>query len=514
MARIPQRPIDNPSIPVGIGGQISPQFAASSVFQANRTLAALANQFGDIAERAQQAEENRVYHQTVTDLDRSWTEKWLKAQEKAPERPIGLASALRDEYDSDVEAAVQAAPSRIQDQLRARLSTKVNEYYSRAAAFEHTALIASDKRAVAEVGDTAAETVLRDPGQFDTQLTQFDAAVADAETVLPPAELVKVREAGHEKLAIAAIQGMASESAAEALGAVKAGAFDDYLEADQIGKLTGQLEAQVEREKSQSEAEGRARQADYRAQVRFDMAMEKERLHQARQETANGFLARLNDPTNEDGALTRQEVIASDLPAFGVGSKATFLDMLDQDPAATQKTDPAVYNDLFLRIQDGQITDEAELLPFVGQGLKPSDVRLLGQDIAAMNKPAETAEEEYQKATDDLLGDFLKAAKSQLDLTTLFGKDPKGSELFYRFNFIAKRRYDAAVKAGEDPLTLLDPTSKDYLGKLLSAPPFKRTPRDIMNSQLEALRGLSGTPDENARQPGESIDDFLERTGK
>jgi len=514
MARIPQRPIDNPQIPIGVGGQISPQFAASSVFQANRALLVLSEQFGDIAERAQQAEENRAFHQTIANLDRTWTDKWLKAQKEAPERPIGLASDLRADYENDVEAAVQAAPPRIQDQLRARLAGKVNDYYTRAAAFEHTTLIESDKRAVAAVGDTAAETVLRDPAQFDAQLTQFDAALADAATVLPPAELVKVREAGHEALAIAAVQGMASESAAEALGAVKAGAFDDYLSADQVGKLTGQLENQVERERRQAEEMARARQADYRAQVRFDMAMEEERLRGARQETANAFLARLNDPTNEAGALTRQEVIASDLPAFGVGSKDTFLDMLNRDPAATQKTDPAVYNDLFLRVQNGQITDETELLPFVGQGLKPSDVRTLGEDIARLNKPAETAEEEAQKSTEALFDAFLKSAKSRLDLTTLFGKDPEGSELFYRFNFLAKRRYEAMVKAGEDPLTLVDPSSKNYLGKLLEAPPFKRTPRDIMNSQLNALRGLSETTDENARKSDESIDDYLERMGK
>ena len=261
MGRIPTRPVSSGlTIEPRAVGLISPAAASVTILSADRALGRLGATFGNIGERARRADEKVAYHGAIADADNKWTEEFITAQKEAPERPAGMARDLKAAYDQDIEAAVQAAPERIQDQLRERLTVKSNGYYTRATAFEHTALVKSDVRMVDALSETFGETVAADPGKFDESMTQFRAALADMDTELLAGDLADLREDGEKKLAYAAINGLAMDSPREALAAVQDGAFDEFLDVDETQKAEKALREQVDIDDRRIKAEAKAMQ--------------------------------------------------------------------------------------------------------------------------------------------------------------------------------------------------------------------------------------------------------------
>ena len=116
----------------------------------------------------------------------------------------------------------------------------------------------------------------------------------------------------------------------------------------------------------------------------------------------------------------------------------------------------------------------------------------LSKELSAKNTPEGDSEGIMKK-------NFLATAKQEISGKdeTLGIKDPQGEENYQRFLTQALPAYDAAKAEGKSPADLLNPDSKDYIGK--SIPSFKRSLAEQM-ADMEKASGSITAPEVN--KPG------------
>lgn len=137
----------------------------------------------------------------------------------------------------------------------------------------------------------------------------------------------------------------------------------------------------------------------------------------------------------------------------------------------------------------GRITDPNQLFDQLGKdgGLTYAGVEKLRGEINLKATPEGSAEAEMKK-------DFLRNARGQITGSDegLHIKDPKGDELYLKFNAQALPAYDAGRKAGKSPAQLLDPDSPDYVGKIIKN--FKRPMDQWFNDTIHDAAPAGGKP--------------------
>lgn len=196
-----------------------------------------------------------------------------------------------------------------------------------------------------------------------------------------------------------------------------------------------------------------------------------------------------------DNSLTVRDIIDSNLPAVGDGSKEHFLNVLrtrSKEAAETPiRTTPSVMLDLFERIHlpDGdprKITDENQVTDsYLKKQLSFDDMGKLRKEIA----DSRTETGQRLSATRE---SFFKAVKPQLDKSTMFMVDPKGGEAMYRFQQYALEQEAQLRKEGktQEIYQLYNPNSPTYLGK--SLPAFQRSLEEQVRDMAGAVGGGQG----------------------
>lgn len=239
---------------------------------------------------------------------------------------------------------------------------------------------------------------------------------------------------------------------------------------------------------------------------------------EAQQKTQNDLLSAL-----VNGKLTTDQIMNSNLDAFGSGSKHQFISMLERGDAQDTKH-PVLYNELVKRIylpEDDQnrLADEKDIYAHISAGdLSAKEGHQLASQIQELRKPDDAEAKKYGKTAAKAWGDYAKLGREVLVKTNAMGMtDPNGANEFYNWQFRQKALWEKRIAEGKDPLDLLNPDSKDYLGT-----PKAKSPQQIMREQAERMRSApgvvdpatGGVPDEVKRKPGESIDDWKKRVGK
>ena len=135
-----------------------------------------------------------------------------------------------------------------------------------------------------------------------------------------------------------------------------------------------------------------------------------------------------------------------------------------------------------------RITDPAQLYSHVGPNgdLTVSGVEKLSQEIQARRTPEGESESEMKKA-------FFANAHNQITgKNPMFPemRDPKGDELYLKFLADALPAYNKGRAAGLSAGDLLNPDSKDYIGKSIGQ--FKRTLPTIIRDMNDANRDAVG----------------------
>lgn len=216
------------------------------------------------------------------------------------------------------------------------------------------------------------------------------------------------------------------------------------------------------------------------------------------------------NPTGK--ALTVDEVRTSDLD---YQNKEHMLSAINAVSRGEMATDPEVFNTLFQRVHlppgdPNRLSDDADLLPYVGKGLSMESLNQLRGELRGKNTPDGANLSDMKK-------NFFTMAKGQIDSSSFITNDPIGKAKFYGFQTAVLSKIDAVQRSGGDVNELFDPASKNYLGKLIQN--YQRSPQqqiqdysNYMSNTAAATNPATPTaPAAVARLPGESPSEYLKR---
>lgn len=215
--------------------------------------------------------------------------------------------------------------------------------------------------------------------------------------------------------------------------------------------------------------------ADQAALIRAQNQMKEQQDKQIQGDFLNKFYA---------GSLKTDDVMNSQLPAVGTGSKKDFMDMIKDGPKVGN---PALHNQLYQSVLQGIVSDPSQLVPYMAQkdGISVEQAQNLA---SAMNK----GPDESQKA-------FLIGAKPQITGSNdLLGiKDPQGDAKYSAMLFELDRMIQEGKKKGLSSRDLLDPSSKNYVGKQLIST-YVSTDQEKIDATVNAFSGgNSNAPSSN-----------------
>lgn len=277
---------------------------------------------------------------------------------------------------------------------------------------------------------------------------------------LPREKAIQLQMQGDTALSKAAMRGWIDLNPDYAKQKLKSGEFDSTLGADGKAQMLGEADQAI-----------RAKEVEQERQIR----LQERNMKIQQQKTQNTFLSQM-----VEGKLTTKQILASNLEAFGSGSKDQFIDMLKRanSPDEKLKTDATTMIALYDRIHlpDGdpnKLVDENELNQFFGRGLSMSDLAKLRDEISGGATEAGKIEMDMKKQVMDIA----KGKLTRSNPLTGF-RDPIGDEQMARFQVQFLTTYKEQRAAGKSAQALLNPDSPDYLGKNIQM--YVRTPQQIM----------------------------------
>lgn len=165
--------------------------------------------------------------------------------------------------------------------------------------------------------------------------------------------------------------------------------------------------------------------------------------------------------------LPRTDEVLAD-PVLSPKAKEHFVKVIERRAKGenVNQTNEIVANHLYRRIHDPErpdhITSFAQILPYVGNGISREDAEAFRVDITQLRTDPQA------KRRDAQFSAFLRSAEKQITKATLLTPDPLGAEKFWAFQYEARRRWQAVVAEGRDPVeVLLNPQSSEFLGQLV-----------------------------------------------
>lgn len=162
-----------------------------------------------------------------------------------------------------------------------------------------------------------------------------------------------------------------------------------------------------------------------------------------------------------------------------------------------------------------KITDINDIYALVGKGISLTAATSLVKMVVDQRTP-----EGIRLA--DVRNRAFVNLRPQFVHDTNLGPDIQGAQDFFEFQQAVIQKEEELRREKEDPHSLYDPLSQNYVGKL--AEQYKANFRQRLQRQIDALRSFGGAdkgaaparslPPELMRKQGESITDYLERTRK
>lgn len=303
-----------------------------------------------------------------------------------------------------------------------------------------------------------------------------------------------------QKFAMAAIRGQADLNPDVARHMIKEGGFDDYL----TGNQKREALQEVDRRASANEVE----------QNRTKKAVEDEQKAVSEKWGADN-LEKLNN-----NALSTKEVISAvqnGTLKWEQGER--WINMIKEGANQEVKTDPRVKNALIQRIVNPEshspITDQADLMPYVGKGISVQDFNSLN---SLFHKTAEQqAAAQGEKALFDSAKKTIRFKNMQTQQYDVLGEQKLAQ--FMSDYIDAKKQVKAQGGTASD---LGNPNSPLYFGQRLDS--YTTSQEDQLNylaqDRTNKALGLkdnnpnqTAAPVKDARKPNESQAQYLKRMG-
>lgn len=312
--------------------------------------------------------------------------------------------------------------------------------------------------------------LISDPSSLETSITLHEQGIDNlvAQGLLPAAQAGKLKQSGRKDLIKSSIRGWNKLNPEHAKAKLASGEFDKYIGGDTKVQLFGEIDQSI-----------RAREIEAERQKK----REREILAQEQTATQNEFLRAM-----EEGKLTANDILNSNLDAFGSGSKEQFLRMMKTEASSTRlKTNPGTFINLFDRINlpDGdpeKITSEAQLNDYLGNGLSITDLQKLREEVNGAKTEKGRIEIEQRKNLFNVAKSKLSKANPMLGIV-----DPEGEEKVMLFQQFVYDEMERHKKEGKPLRDLFNPLSKDYLGNAIDS--YKSSPQEIMKKLSQGMTG-------------------------
>lgn len=322
----------------------------------------------------------------------------------------------------------------------------------------------------------------------------------------------KMLDEGKAQLAKSAALGMIDKNPDLFRQAAAGGQFDKYLDANTIKQLDTYADSQ---QRAAAAAQRAAETEQRRQQTEYVTSK------------ANEIFANQIDPNSGQIHIQpdyfKQVARLSLLPNAPAGLGRAMADfgtakIKEEAAGIPAVTDPQTYHyfsdRMFLPAGDPHALTLAEVYTARAQGmLGDKDFTFFKQAVGDANKNPQKVEQNKE------LGRFFDGYKSTITKTNPFLKnyDAPGDQRFYQFQVDKRQQFEDGLKAGKSASDLLDPSSKDFIGKNVGQYTFdKKQGRDMMIGNIRS--GQSGmiapvNTEAPKRMPGESAADYLKRTG-
>lgn len=404
-----------------------------------------------------------------------------------------------DTYMSSIEEGISTRAGQeyyrqVRAQQQAHLS--INAYHEQAS----LAGIKAKENHMQASGFLSA-SLMREPRLLPEAIAQNDLAidsmVKNGGLPAPVGEQLKARD--KREFAVSAIRGEIKLNPIAATKSLDEGKYDFLLDGDAKKQLYGEARMQI----NANEAEIERRRSN-----------EEKALKQKQLAQENEMFQKLHSPEG----LSTQDVLASNLDR---PAKEHMINLIRQESRVQSKTDPAFKIATFERIHlpDGdprKIVTEGQINALVGKGLSVADAIQLRSEISGNRTAQGRADSEARKS-------FVSIAKNQQTKSNpaIGIKDPEGDLIHAQFLSEVQEAEAKADQNGVPKSELYDPKSKNYMGYLIDK--YKRSRQDIIKSITRSIRGNTNAPAPSPspsvvpaepRQPGESAEAYLKRTGK
>jgi hypothetical protein len=460
-----------------------------------------------LADVAQRQEVSDV-HAKLAQARATWTVELANRAAAAPAGDGTFADKFQTDF-SDYLAQMGGNYSTRAGQMALQEGSAELAAHFTAAAGLYQAKSAGDK-ALTDYGallQSNRTTLLHDPSQFDSVLKTTTAALNDPNGLYAKMPADKRYELGvttAQDLAKSAVEGLIRTDPQAGLAALKDGKFDQYLKGDAAYTLEKQATIAINAQEIQAE---RAQRLAEKAQKAQEDAIGSDWLNRLQPDAQNPLSAKdiLNAPVSTTfkehwiGMLDRANKPDPLTQVSNANATQLFADMRRPDG------DP-------LKITDTKAIDDK----YIAGGLTRTDHDWLVKQFT------ENRDEQGQRLS-KRQADFVASIKNAIDKANpLTGKslDPTGPQQYYAFVRYVDSKVQQYRQAGKDPFDLLDPAKPDFLGKPETVQMFQKTMKEslaYMSSQLSrqpgAVAPVGAVPPDKQRQPGESIADYLKRTG-
>jgi hypothetical protein len=462
-------------------------------------------QFAESVYKREEQEETTNLHVEMSKAHADWTNH---IQERVQKEELDTQQVMTD-YDEYMGKLGENIQTRGAQNYFQTTSAELRSHFLERSMAAQTELAGiKAKESYTQSLNFQTSTLLNDPSSFEMAKLMHDQNIDQLveNGGLPAKAAERLKVAGQTKLAEGAIRGWIGLDPDNTEKELKEGKWDQFISGD----LKHQLFSEIRQTKA-------AQLIDQERQLKAQ-----EKAVKAQQEvTQNKFLENM-----VSGKLTAKDVLKSNLDAFGSGSKEQFLKMLETSGNDKIKTDAGTFTSLFDRIHAGEddphkIRDENELNSFLGRGLTFEDLQKLRGEVQGRKTQDGEIESEMKKGVLNIARQKLVKANPMLGIT-----DPDGEAQYQRYMNFFLNEFSAQKKQGKTATQLLDPDSPDFLGKQIDR--FQKTPQEIIKGltkiqqpRTEGANDQGQTPQPTAapkptkppREPGESIKDWLKRTG-
>ncbi len=196
----------------------------------------------------------------------------------------------------------------------------------------------------------------------------------------------------------------------------------------------------------------------------------------------------LRDPKNFDPATITNDPTLTYEQKLHLTNAARLA--MNRDAGGNSATYGAGFNGIYTRVTApegtlGRVTDAKQLWAAMASGeLTPAGYEKVMTALVGRRTPEGEAINTLQHT---LFARGLSEISTHRDDLQI--RDPRGQELYGNFQFAVFQQIEAARAAGKSIMSLYDPKSPDYLGKLVAQ--FKRTPAQIMTDQIAAAKAMT-----------------------